>query len=107
MFILSVFNCLTSFKRKKGKNQWQFYCQHDAVNTLTFNLAGSSALQMDNYKEDRETDEEKRCSGWGEEGIENNKTRLITVGYRGLIRFLCHIMIKHVTTQCNNVTLSG
>lgn len=51
---------------------------------------------MDNYREDGETEGEEWCSGWGAEGIENNKTSLITVGYRGLIRILCHIVIKHM-----------
>lgn len=40
--------------------------------------------------------ERERYEGWGAEGIENNKTSLITVGHRGVIRLLCHIVIKHV-----------
>lgn len=49
---------------------------------------------------------EKRCSGWGAEGIENNKMSLITEGYTGLIRLLCHIVIKHMGVVRRDVTLT-
>lgn len=65
-----------------------------------------TALQMDNYREDGGMDREKWCSGWGAEGIENNKTSLITVGYRGLIRLPCHIVIKHMGVVSQDVTLT-
>lgn len=61
---------------------------------------------MDNYREDGGSDGEKQCSDWGAKGIENNKTSLITVGYGGLIRLLCHIVIKHVGVVSQDVTLT-
>ena len=42
----------------------------------------------------------------GAEGKENNKTRLIAVGYGRLIRLLCHIVIKHMGVVSRDVTLN-
>lgn len=45
----------------------------------------------------------------GEEGIEHNKTTLITVGYRSyrdIIRLLHHIVIKHMGVVSQHAMLT-